>query len=199
VAASEAFAAHGPNVSVDEIAKRAGVGHGTVFRRFPSKEALLAAVVTARVQELSELAESLLEKPDAGAAFDGFVWQVAESQVTDRALFECGPLCAEMPEVAESKARLHEAVSQLVGRAQKQGSVRRDLEPNDVPLLIGSALMSGAQSGDPTAWRRYIRVVLDGLRAQTVADSERSEPRRTPSIEPADSPDRNVRRPPPLP
>ena len=164
VAAGEAFAAHGPNVSVDEIARRAGVGHGTVFRRFPTKEALLAAVVAERIHELSALAESLLAEPDAGAAFDGFVWQVAESQARDRALFECGPLCAEVPEVAEAKVRLLEAMTQLVGRAQEQGSLRRDIEPADVPVLIGAPLMAGAQSGDPDAWRRYVAVVLDGLR-----------------------------------
>ena len=88
IAASEAFAVHGPNVSVDEIARRAGVGHGTVFRRFPNKEALLAAVVAARIQELSAVAESLIDEPDAGAAFERFVWQVAESQASDRALFD---------------------------------------------------------------------------------------------------------------
>lgn len=164
MAAGEAFAAHGPNVSVDEIARRAGVGHGTVFRRFPTKEALLAAVVAERIQQLTSLAESLFEEPDAGVAFDVFVWQVAESQASDRALFECGPLCAEMPEVAEAKLHLHEAVTQLVRRAQEQGALRPDIEPADVPVLIGSAMMGGAQSGDPDAWRRYVSVVLDGLR-----------------------------------
>jgi AcrR family transcriptional regulator len=164
LAAGEAFAAHGPNVSVDEIAKRAGVGHGTVFRRFPTKEALLAAVVAERIRQLSELAETLVEEPDAGVAFDSFVWQVGESQARDRALFECGPLCAEMPEVAEAKVRLLEAVAQLVGRAQQQGALRSDLEPSDVPIMIGSAMMGGAQTGDPDAWRRYVSVVLDGLR-----------------------------------
>ena len=69
-----------------------------------------------------------------------------------------------MPEVAEAKVRLHEAITQLVGRAQDQGSLRRDIEATDVPVLIGSALMGGAQSGDPDAWRRYVAVVLDGLR-----------------------------------
>jgi AcrR family transcriptional regulator len=165
VAAGEAFAAHGPNVSVDEIAKRAGVGHGTVFRRFPNKEALIAAVVAQRIHELAEFAESLAEEPDAGAAFDGFVWRVAELQASDRALFECGPLCAEMPEVAEAKTRLHAAVAQLVTRAQAQGALRSDVEPDDVPVLIGSAIMGAAQSGNRDAWRRYVTVVLDGLRS----------------------------------
>jgi AcrR family transcriptional regulator len=164
VAAGEAFAAHGPNVSVDEIARRAGVGHGTVFRRFPNKEALLGAVVAQRIRELAELAESLAEEHDVGAAFDGFVWRVAELQASDRALFECGPLCAEMPEVAEAKTRLHAAVAQLVTRAQEQGALRNDVEPDDVPVLIGSAIMGAAQAGNRDAWRRYVTVVLDGLR-----------------------------------
>ena len=66
VAAAEAFAEHGPDVSADEIARRAGVGHGTVYRRFPSKDALIAAVVSARLSELSDRAEELLAEPDAG-------------------------------------------------------------------------------------------------------------------------------------
>ena len=102
VAASEAFAASGPNASVDEIARRAGVGHGTVFRRFPNKEALIAAVVCERLRELADRAEALLAEPEAGAAFERFVWQVAELHARDRTLFEGGPLCGEVPEVAEA-------------------------------------------------------------------------------------------------
>src|SRR5580704_13219295 len=86
-AAAEAFAEHGPDVSVDEIARRAGVGHGTVFRRFPTRDALVAAVIDARLRSFAASAERLLEEPDAGAAFEQFVWQIAELHSRDRALF----------------------------------------------------------------------------------------------------------------
>jgi AcrR family transcriptional regulator len=164
VAAGEAFAAYGPNVSVDEIARRAGVGHGTVFRRFPTKEALIGAVVCDRLGRLAELAEELSDEPAAGEAFERFVWEVADLMAHDRALFECGPLCADMTDVLEAKGRLHNAVAALVSRAQAEGSLRPDIEPADVPTLIGSAIMGAAQAGGADAWRRYVAVVLDGLR-----------------------------------
>jgi AcrR family transcriptional regulator len=164
VAAAEAFAEHGPDVSANEIARRAGVGHGTVYRRFPSKDALIAAVVSARLGELADRAEALLAEPDAGGSFERFVWDIAELYAGDRGLCEGVPRCAELPEVAQAKARLHALVEQLVSRAQTEGSLRRDISPEDVPLLIGSAIMGATQSTDRELWRRYVAVVLDGLR-----------------------------------
>ena len=87
-AATDAYAELGPDVTIDEIARRAGVGHGTVFRRFPTKDALRAAVIRARLDELLATAHALLEEPDAGAAVEQFVWEVADSCLRDRALFE---------------------------------------------------------------------------------------------------------------
>src|SRR5262245_48979908 len=87
-AASEAYAELGPEVTMDEIARRAGVGHGTIFRRFPTKDALRAAVIHARLEELVAHARALLEKPDSAAAFEEFVWTAAEACRRDRALFE---------------------------------------------------------------------------------------------------------------
>lgn len=163
-AAAEAFAEHGPDVSMDAIARRAGVGHGTIFRRFPTKEALIAAIVSARLEQLSEAAGELLGQKDAGAAFEAFVWRVAELHARDRALFEGMPRCRSDAAVADAKRTLLERVAELVSQAQREGSLRADLRPEDVPVLIGSALLGSAQSGDPEAWRRYVAVVLDGLR-----------------------------------
>src|SRR5437868_5777618 len=77
-AAAEVFAERGPDASVDEIARRAGVGHGTVFRRFPTKESLVAAVMCRRLEEITAAAEDLLEQPDAGEAFERFIWEIGE-------------------------------------------------------------------------------------------------------------------------
>jgi AcrR family transcriptional regulator len=166
-AAAEAFAEHGPDVSVDEIARRAGVGHGTVFRRFPTKDALIAAIIGTRLRELGDSAENLLERPDAGAAFEQFVWQIAELHSRDRVLFEGVPRCSEMPEVAEAKHRLQQLVESLVTRAQNDGALRPDINPEDVTGLVGSAMLGSIQASTSDAWRRYIRIVLDGLRAPT--------------------------------
>ncbi len=155
-AAAEAFAEYGPDVSVDEIARRAGVGHATVFRRFPTKDSLMAAVVHERVAAVGRLAEAALAAPDAGAAFVDFVWSAAELQVQDRGLYECYGRCLESPEVAA----LQQAVSEVVARAQAAGALRRDFDGRDVPLLVGAAIKA-APAGQ---WRRYVEVVLDGLR-----------------------------------
>jgi AcrR family transcriptional regulator len=165
-AAAEVLAEQGPNASVDEIARRAGVGHGTVFRRFPTKEALVTAVVCKQVDEVSESAAALLDRPDAGEAFDAFVWQIAEVYARHRGIFEAMPLCAESPEIVESKGRFHEVVTELVSRAQAQGAVRGDLAAGDVPVLVGSAILGSTWSpGDDEPWRRYVAIVLDGMRA----------------------------------
>ncbi len=163
-AASQAFAEHGPDVSVDEIARRAGVGHGTVFRRFPTKDALMAAVLALRLDELAASAEELLAEADAGAAFEQFVWRAADCCGRDRALFDGVPRCESFAEVAEAKQRLHGNVEQLIARAQAEGSLRDDVGSDDVSALVGSAMLASTHAESPDAWRRYIGVILDGLR-----------------------------------
>src|SRR4051812_45545619 len=97
-AAAEVFAERGPNASVDEIARRAGVGHGTVFRRFPTKESLVAAVMCKQLAEFSTSAGDLLERPDAGAAFEEFIWEMAERYSRNYALLEGANHCAGVQE-----------------------------------------------------------------------------------------------------
>lgn len=155
-AATEAFAASGPDVSIDEIAQRAGVGHATVFRRFPTKDALMAAVLERRVADVRALAEQALAADDPGQAFFDFAWQAAELQASSRGLSQCFVECEAVPD----KREVEELAAQVVARAQRVGVVRGDLEPGDVPVLIRAAL----QSAPENEWRRYLRVVLDGLR-----------------------------------
>ncbi len=163
-AAAEVLAEQGLSASVDEIAKRAGVGHGTVFRRFPTKEALVAAVVCKRLEEISATAEDLLDHPDAGEAFEAFVWQMAEVYARDRCIFEGLPRCAEIGEVMQAKARFLDLVARLLSRAQNDRAVRADLVPADVPMLVGSAILGSSWSPEGEPWRRFVTVVLDGMR-----------------------------------
>jgi AcrR family transcriptional regulator len=155
-AAAEVFAERGPDASVDEIARRAGVGHATVFRRFPTKDALIAAVAQERMRTLVELAEEALSEPDPGEAFTGFIWRSAELHARDRGLYECVARCRDMAEVEQ----LHGVASELVGRAQAAGALRPDVTAEDVEALVGSAV----KSSPPDRWRQYLTVVLDGLR-----------------------------------
>jgi AcrR family transcriptional regulator len=154
-------------VSIDEIARRAGVGHGTVFRRFPTKEALVAAVVCKRLEEVAATAAELLDEADAGKAFEAFVWQIAEVYARDRCIFEGLPHCAEIPEVAEAKSRFADVIGRLVSRAQAEGSVRADLRAEDVPVLVGSAILGSTWSREGEPWRRFVAVVLDGMRTRS--------------------------------
>jgi AcrR family transcriptional regulator len=156
-AAAEVFAASGPDVSIDEIARRAGVGHGTVFRRFPTKDDLMYAVVERHVTQLRAIAEEALAAGDPGESFFDFVRAVAELNMATPGLHKCVVHCGAKPGAAELE-RLNE---RLVSRAQRAGALRKDVKPADVRLLIRSALIAAP----PGQWRRYLDVVLDGLRA----------------------------------
>lgn len=163
-AAADAYAEVGPDVTIDEIARRAGVGHGTVFRHFPTKDALRAAVISIRLDDLLAHARALLEWPDARAALEDFVWTAAAAVRRDRALFEGIEQCA-LPEVANAKAELHEVVDKLIRRLQRAGALRRGVDSRDVGALVGAAIKASMHAERDDAWRRYVQIVLDGLRA----------------------------------
>ena len=145
--AGECFAERGLDVSVDEIAKRAGVGHGTVFRNFPSKDALVVAVLAGQIKALQAAAEEALARPDGGEAFVGFFRLIAATYADNRCLIEGLERCSGSLE----KAELVGAVERLVERAQRAGALRRDVTAEDVLNLV------------PTA-ARYPEIVLAGLR-----------------------------------
>ena len=156
-AAEQAFGASGPDASIDEIARLAGVGHGTVFRRFPTKDDLMYAVIERHVAQMQALAEEAIVADDPGEAFFDFVWRVAELNMSTAGLHRCVVHCGGKPGAAE----LEKLAGKIVSRAQRSGAVRQDVEPADVQLLVQSALTSAP----PGQWRRYLGVVLDGLRA----------------------------------
>jgi AcrR family transcriptional regulator len=156
-AAAEVFGEEGPDASIDEIARRAGVGHGTVFRRFPTKDDLVFAVVERHVAQMRALAEDALAASEPGEAFFGYIRGVAELAMTTPGLHKCITHCGGKPGAAE----LEELSRKIVARAQRAGAVRRDVKPEDVQLLVRSALTS-APAGE---WRRYLDVIVDGLRA----------------------------------
>ena len=145
--AGECFAEGGLEVTIDEIARRAGVGHGTVFRNFPTKDALVVAVINQRIRELVELAHEAFEEPDAWEAFAGFFRLLSARYADNLALVEGLERCEGTPE----KGELAAAVEQLVERAQRVGALRRDVSAEDVLMLV------------PTA-ARFPEIVLDGLR-----------------------------------
>lgn len=166
-AASRAYFEIGPDVTIDEIARRAGVGHGTVCRRFPTKDALRAAVIAAQLDEMLARAKELLERADAADALYEFVWVVAEACRRDRALFEGVERCDGFAAVSTAKQELHEVAEKLIRRARRAGAIRRELDSRDIGALVGAAVQASAHAERPDAWKQYVQVVVDGLRPST--------------------------------
>ena len=166
-AAAAVFAERGVEASVPEVAARAGVGKATVYRSFPTKEHLIAAVAAERLAELERGARARLDAPDAWAAFAELLDEAAQKQCRDRTLL--GALAAGVPSdlLAGARARMWLAVGALMDRAREQGSMRADVTPADVRVLwAGTARILAADGvDDPAEWRRYAALVLAALRA----------------------------------
>ncbi len=161
-AARDVFAESGYGVPLDEIADRAGVGPGTVYRHFPTKEALFQAVVAARVADLVDDARRRVADADPGEAFFGFLARLGAEGATKRdfpdAITIRDPLRDE----------LHQAMAVLLHRAQDSGAVRPGITVADVVALLKGLLTSahdGHDGHDPSRMERILAVVIDGLRA----------------------------------
>lgn len=168
-AAARTFAEQGLHASIDEIAKRAEVGKGTVFRRFPTKEHLIAAILVQRLEDTRRSAEALLDAPDAGAALREFMVQGARMQAEDRGFFEAVAQSEIVDEhVYESKQKLIGATSALLARAQREGAVRDDVTAEDVFMMTCAAVQAAApfHGSAPELWRRYLDLACDGLRSE---------------------------------
>jgi len=162
-AAREAFAEHGFAVPLDDIAGAAGVGPGTVYRHFPTKEALFEAVSLARVQDLVADARERADASDPGAAFDGFLARVADEASAKRDLPDAldGVGADGM---ADAVGELHEALGVLISRAQAAGAVRAELTVTDLVALLKGLLATVRADPDPGLRERVFAVVRDGLR-----------------------------------
>jgi AcrR family transcriptional regulator len=167
-AARVAFAADGVDVSVEEIARRAGVGMGTLYRRFPTKEELIDAVLEDVLTEVCHAAESALDADDAWSGFTAFLERVFELHVRNRGLKD---VIAERKHGSQrlesARAHMRPLVAELIARAQAQGTLRRDLTTEDFPMLLwtGGRVAEMTSSVAPELWRRYLGLLLDGLRA----------------------------------
>ncbi len=167
-AAREGFGREGLECQIEEVARAAGVGVGTVYRHFPNKEALVDALIEYRFQRISERAAEALEEDDPWEAFCGLLRWSAEYQAQDRALSE---LISQRPATARlgaSKAGLEERTQELIRRAQRSGQMRRDLVVEDVPTLmcaLGAATGAHEQSMTALNWQRFLAIMLDGMRA----------------------------------
>ena len=169
-AAAAAFAESGLEAQVEDIARRAGVGVGTVYRHFPTKEAIVAALAEQHFQRLADIAEAALdEQGDAWEIFSATIWRAANAAAGDVAWCE---IIGDPPDAVQGAARgqqrLAEATATLIGRAQRAGLMREDATMQDVrTIMCGFGHVAAAQrAGAGLDWERYLDIALDGLRAR---------------------------------
>jgi AcrR family transcriptional regulator len=165
-AAADLFAERGLQVSLDEVAERAGVGVGTVYRRFPDREALVDALFQARVEEFIGMAEEAAADPDAWAGLTRFIERGTEFHGRNRALKELMFSSASGRDwVDRVRARIRPIVGRMVKAAQEQGRLRADLHTLDVPMmtLMLASAMEYTGGLETESWRRLLGIVVDGL------------------------------------
>lgn len=166
--AAEAFAEHGENASLDDIAKRAGVGSGTLYRHFPTRQALLEAAYVDRIQAMAARADEYAAELPPGEALVEWLNEVCVGTIQVRGMKTLlGSAVTDGSSVAATACgtHLHEAVRRLVEAAQREGSLRGDVEPVEVLRLAhGVASASELASGQGAQIRRYLSLLTEGLR-----------------------------------
>ena len=165
--ATQAFAENGTGASLDDIACRAGVGPGTLYRHFPTRDALLAAALHGALEELGDTARRLVAEPDAGEALDEWIVELARHLRTYGGLPDSIATALQDPDsLLGTKCQpMRSGTERLLERAKASGAVRADVQAGDLNALIGSLAWAAERRGDSDkALRRLIKLVTEGLR-----------------------------------
>ena len=166
--ARELFAATGVDVPVEEITRHAGVGMGTLYRHFPTKEDLIDAVLEESFAGIVELAEQADAEEDAWVGLTGFLEQALALHAANRGLKDMLATSEHGRERAQAmRARIRPVLARLIERAQSQGALRHDFTTEDLPVVFwttGRVIETTADVA-PKHWRRFLGLVLDGMRA----------------------------------
>jgi AcrR family transcriptional regulator len=166
-AASDLFAAHGLNVTLNDIAHHAGVGVGTAYRCFPNKEAVIDALFEQQLRDMAAVADQALQDPDAWHGLVTFLERSLDMQFGDRGLNEImnAPILG-LDRIRAARDRIAPLITKLVERAVRDGAVRPDLDQSDLIFIqLGlSAIMDTTRAIAPDLYRRYLTLVLDGIR-----------------------------------
>jgi AcrR family transcriptional regulator len=171
VAAEAEFRERGVDASIDGIAERAGVGVGTVYRNYATKDELMRAIVAAHVEPLLMRARQSLTDPDAGAAFFSFGRSLFADSCEFKALADALAGAGLDIDAAkhETSAELMETMRQLFARAQEQGAIRQDVTMADLGTLIGGLFHGAASATDQRQVTRCFELVCDAIRAGVTA------------------------------
>lgn len=166
-AARELFAVKGLEATLNDVARHANVGVGTVYRRFATKEELIEAIFVDGMEQLTALAETALQQADSWAGFAWYVESMCEITATDRGLREIAFSKAYGGDrVKACQERLVPVLTKLVERAQGDGYLRPEVSSTDMPLfgLLSGTVSEFAGNVDPELWRRYVSLLLEGMR-----------------------------------
>ncbi|KZF13377.1 hypothetical protein A2J03_15385 [Rhodococcus sp. EPR-157] len=171
-AARALFAEHGLNVPLEAIAERADVGIATLYRRFPTRDELIAASFEDKMRRYSEAVRDALELPDGWSAFCQFVNEACAMQASDIGLRDVLTLTfPESPSLEEQRRRTADGFAEIVRRAQDEGTLRNDFVTQDFVLLLlsNAGVISGMRNAAPDAWKRHVALMIQAYRADHAA------------------------------
>lgn len=181
-AAGAVFAEQGLDAPLDEIAKRAGTGNATLYRRFPTRADLVEAVFAERMAEHLEAVERALAHSDSWEGFASYVRAAAAMQARDRGIADLVTMdLHRAPDIERLRARAFDGLVSLIDRARVDGVLRADFTTEDVVLLLmaNAGLLERARGVADAASARLVHVLLDGFRAAAASDGPRApSPRR---------------------
>jgi AcrR family transcriptional regulator len=166
-AAAEVFTQRGLDATLDDVARQAGVGVGTVYRRFPDKETLVGELFQDRIDAMVAVAEDAYAAPDPWLALVSFLEYAAATMAGDLGLRQLMMFATYGKDrVAYARERMRPVVARLVERAQAEGALRQDFAPTDVPMIVFllSSVAEYAGPVEPDIWRRYLGLIIDGMR-----------------------------------
>jgi AcrR family transcriptional regulator len=172
-AARAVFAEQGLDAPLDDIAKRAGTGNATLYRRFPTRADLIAAVFAERMAEHLAAVEAALTDPDPWNGFAGYIRAATGMQARDRGIADLVTMDLSVaPDIERLRAQAFAGLVQLVERAQAAGVLRADFTTQDVVLLqmANAGLVERAHGISADASARLVHVLLDGFRAVAATD-----------------------------
>ncbi len=172
-AAAEVFATRGLEATLDDIAAHAGLGVGTVYRRFPNRDALVDALFEERLGEVAALARSVLDEPDSWVALRRLLETIGGVVAADQGLFEVLVTRPGGAGRAAVRERMLPIVTAVFTRAQADGHLRADAAPTDFPMMLRmlAGIAEATREVRPDVWRRYLELLLDGLRADRAGEA----------------------------